>query len=94
MNPRIAAALALLVLAGCRARTCESLCDDQKGCPNATDQTTAVDCGATCAAASRWTDERHCQSAYAEYLDCQADGDVCDPDAIARCNAKVASCGW
>jgi hypothetical protein len=79
-------------------RSCVSLCDKAKHCPDATSATTTIDCGVFCNAYENIARKGGCASALAGFFSCYADADICstvaacDDDAIAVSGCLTRYC--
>jgi hypothetical protein len=75
-----------LAMTGCGGASCESLCEDGKGCPNAN---ASLDCSKSCADAEAINSAANCGAQYDDLLSCQGGkSDVC---STSECQVEVTA---
>ena len=66
------------LLAGCGGTECEELCEEARDCESANTELAGEDCAAECEKAEDLADEAGCDGAFEDFMDCAAEGDVCN----------------
>lgn len=81
--------LAGALTAGCKAATCEDVCEHQNGCEG---QEQIPDCQAYCDGATQAAEKTGCADEYDALISCQGTIDTCSADTVSTfCSAQSAA---
>jgi hypothetical protein len=75
---------------GCAGKSCVEVCEESKGCPNASERDKAMDCVKFCADGAALWKEMDCTSESKSLASCAAQQDVC-AEKLEGCDEEAKS---